>query len=204
MQGDISQIFVLFCLFVFVLSFSFPFLKYDRCSSSLSLPCSVLMIGLKDTSRTSSVTRNFQMPGEHWGYTSSHRPLKSLEEVMGPIGEQRKERRRRSDAFTDWSCFLRTMVTRPTAYRKIKKTQFPQGQFARLGWGLIFVSMHILLFSLKCHIPAGAQSWTLWQWASRSWAWLMRAYPFSWRTVNHFALGWLLVAMQLKSTGCVT
>lgn len=157
------------------------------------------MIGLKDTSRTSSETRNFQIPGEHWDYTSSRRPLRKW-------GQQRKERRRRSDAFTDWPCFLRTVVTRSTAYRKINKHSFLRDSLPDLGGGsyLSVCTFFSSLSSVSLNIPAGAQSWTLWQWASRSWAWLMRAYPFSRRTVNHFALGWLLVAMQLKSTGCVT
>lgn len=105
---------LLFVFFFFF--FNFPFLKCERCSSSLSLPCSVLIIDLTDTSRNHPC-RHFQMPGELWGYRSSHKPLSSPEE-MGPTGEQREQRRRHSGAFTDCSCSLRTMETGLSAFRK--------------------------------------------------------------------------------------
>lgn len=94
---------------------------------------------------------------------------------------------------------------------KKQTAEYPQRWFVRRR-GLLSVYRYAYVpflsevsHDLRCaRFPPGTPSSTFQHSASRSWAWLMRTYPPSWHTINYFALGWLLLAMQLKSTRCVT
>lgn len=73
-------------------------------------------------------------------------------------------------------------------------TQTSELSGERMG-GLIFVSIYrpayISLFSEVSHdfccggFPLNSWSWTIWHWASRSWAWLIGAYPLRGHTINY-------------------